>query len=135
MLLQAPFHMVNFSIINTIARDSEHFLHQAMSDSSFLWCSSLAATDPYVIFPVALGGLLFNNLRMMMAHQEGFPDPPEWTRTAIKVMPIVAAIVSSTFCSGFNVYMIIVLLNQNLLAYATRNAKVMKYYECDPKAV
>ena len=135
-LMQIPFHMVNFSLINSIALKEDHPLHHLMASDSFLWCPNLAASDPTFILPIAASSLMFLNLSMML--KQGPDDPPlpfgEYG-IYMKWVPLLSIPIQMQFCSGFNLYTVIVAINQVGIIAFTKNPTVMRYYECDTKTV
>lgn len=50
-LLQVPLHMMHFGLIHSIASNSEHIFHAAMSTGGGLWFENLLIPDPYGALP------------------------------------------------------------------------------------
>jgi hypothetical protein len=64
--MQAPFVMVNLSLINTISRDPSHPLYQGLSTEGFFHIQNLCATDPYCAMPVIVAIINCANFKSLL---------------------------------------------------------------------
>ena len=108
-LMQAPFLMVNLSLINHISRTPEHPLYHALSTEGFLHIQNLCAQDPYYALPVIVAILNCLNIKFMknLRYVDPKMEQQNATMSKLQYLPLISIPITVTFPAGFNLYMLI----------------------------
>ena len=108
-LFQIPIHIVNFSFINEVARNSEHPMHQYFVNGGDFWFPNLAIADPTGALPIINATIALLNMKMVfgaMGEQAEKMIGPY--KNYVLMMPLTAIPLQMYFPAAFNLYWVIV---------------------------
>lgn len=132
--LQIPLIACNFSVIMYTRFHPEYYLYEPLSASSFLWCPSLLAADPFMILPSIAGLSQFFAMKQTFKNQkklakDGAPGMNDFMSKYLPWMPVLFIPIQAQFPCALNIYMLILTSTQVAAQMLTKTEYIRKVFD------